>query len=130
MCRILPCCLQLDQCPELVGERHPGIDPVQLVEVDRLDLEPAQAQLALLLQVLREPEDVPMTWPGSGESGLGRDDQALGIGVQRLGDQLLTDRRAVGVGRVDEVDARARRLGAARRGHRHDRPEGPRSPRR
>src|ERR671917_292684 len=38
-----------------------------------------------------------------GQAGLGRDDQALRVRVQRLGDEPLADLRAVGVGGVDEV---------------------------
>ena len=41
--------------------------------------------------------------PGRVKPGLGGDHQLVGVGVQRLADQLLGDERAVGVGRVDEV---------------------------
>ena len=43
--------------------------------------------------------------PGAVEAALGRDHEVVGIGVQRLGDQLLADLGPVGVGGVDQVDA-------------------------
>jgi hypothetical protein len=48
---------------------------------------------------------MPLVRAGSHKASLGADDQVLRIGVQRLADELFTDVRAVGVGRVDEVDA-------------------------
>jgi len=41
---------------------------------------------------------------GAFEAALGRDENAV-VGRQSLGDELLRDTWAVGVGRVDELDA-------------------------
>ena len=51
------------------------------------------------------PSGVPPARAGPHQAALGRDDQVVGVRVQRLGDQALADLRAVGVGGVDEVDA-------------------------
>ena len=61
-------------------------------------------------------------------AGLGGDHQACGIRLERFGDQLLGDNRAVGVGGIDKVHAQLH--GAAQRGQRAVavRPEGPRCP--
>ena len=78
---------------------------MQLEQVDPVDLQVAQRELDLLLEVGRAADRRPDAGALPGEAGLGRDDQAVGVRVQRLGDDLLADERAVGVGGVDEVDA-------------------------
>ncbi len=65
----------------------------------------AQAHLAFLTQVWREAQHRPLIRPGAQQPGLGGDDQVVGVGVQRLADQLLGHVRPVRVGGVDEVDA-------------------------
>jgi hypothetical protein len=97
--------LQFLQRPDRFLVRHPRVGAVQLVEVDRLDPQPPQRALAGLAQVLGPPFRLPLAGAGAQEAALGRDHQALGVGVQRLGQQLLADRGAVGVGGVDQVDA-------------------------
>jgi sugar lactone lactonase YvrE len=67
--------------------------------------EPAQAALARLPQVLGAPVGVPAVRAGPDQAALRRDYQVIRVGIKRLGDQELTDLGAVGVGRVDEVDA-------------------------
>ncbi len=69
-----------------------------------------------LPQVLRHGRPHPAARPRPGQPALAGDDQVIGVGVQRLGDQGLADIGPVGVGRVDEVDsqfdgAAQRRLG-------------------
>jgi hypothetical protein len=51
----------------------------------------------------------PVVGPGAKEAALGGDDQAVRIGRQRAGDQLLADLGPVAVGRVDEIDAELHR---------------------
>jgi hypothetical protein len=78
---------------------------MELEEVDAIDLEPPQTHLALLPQILWPPQGNPLGGSGARKPGLRRDDEALRVGVQRLGDELFADVRTVAVGRVDEVDA-------------------------
>ena len=96
---------QVGQQAELLLGRHLGVDAVELEEVDGLDPEASQAHLALLAQVLGPAHRQPLARPLPGEPGLGGDDQALGIGVEGLEDDVLADLGTVGVGGVDEVDA-------------------------
>ena len=84
---------------------HLGIGAVELVERDLVELQPGQAPVAGLAQVLRTPVGLPLVRPRPRQPALGGDDEIVGIGVQRLGDQDLAHVRAVGVGRVDEVDS-------------------------
>ena len=122
--------LQLGERAELVGERDLGVDAVQLDQVDPVDPEVAQRSSTCCLRYAGRPTAVHSPGPVPGEAGLGGDDQVVGVGVQRLGDDLLADDRAVGVGGVDEVDALldggAERRAARRRG----RPARPRRRRR
>jgi hypothetical protein len=78
---------------------------VQLEEVDALQTEATQAHLDLLAQVGRLPQRRPLVRPLPGEAGLRRDHQVVGVGVQRLAEQVLGDVRAVGVRGVEEGDA-------------------------
>ena len=95
---------QVGEEPELFVGRHLGVDPVQLEQVDALEAEPAEAELALLAQVLGPTDRRPHAGPLTGEPGLGGDHQVLGVGVERFEDEPLTDLGTVGVGGVDEVD--------------------------
>ncbi len=95
---------QLGQQAELLLGGHRGIDAVQLEQVDPLEAEPSEAELALLAQVLGPPDREPLPRALAGEAGLGGDDQVLGVGVERLEDQPLAHLGPVGVGGVDEVD--------------------------
>ena len=105
MWRILPCVLQLDQGADRLLERHLRVGPVELVQRDLLQAQPAQAALAGRAEVLGPAVGRPPPGPGAFEAALGGDDQVVGIRVQRLGDQRLADVGTVGVGGVDEVDA-------------------------
>jgi len=95
--------LQLRQLADLVGQRHLGVDPVQLQQVEPLHLQPPQRQLGLLAQVGRPANRNPLLRTRPGQAGLGGDEQVVGVGVQGLGDDLLAGAGTVGVGGVDEV---------------------------
>lgn len=95
--------LQQEQLTDLVGQRDLGVDPVQLIEVDPLHTQVAQAQFGLLPQVLGTAERAPVTRARTGQPALGGDHQVLGVRMQRLADELLADERAVGIRGVDEV---------------------------
>ena len=108
--------LQLLQRPDRLLVGDVGIGCVQLVEVDPLEPQAAQRALAGRAQVLRAPARLPPARPGRREAALGGDREALGIGMERLGDQFLADLRAVGVGGVDQVDAELERAAQDREG--------------
>src|SRR5215212_8385544 len=90
------------QGPHGVLESYLGIGRVQLVEVYALHLEPTQAALARLAQVLGAPVGNPSTTRAC-QAALGGDDQIIRVGVECFGDQALGDLGTVGVGGVDEV---------------------------
>src|SRR6267154_927715 len=105
----LPLLLQIPQGTELIVERHGGIDAVELVQLDALELEPAQAGFTGGAQVFRSTVRRPLTWAGTLESPLGGDHQLWRIRIKGLRDEALAHRRAVGVGRVDQIDAELER---------------------
>src|ERR1700722_12601075 len=89
---------------------------MELVEVDLLQPPPPQAALTRLTEVFRAAVRLPAARTGSQEAALGRDDQAVRIRVQGLGDERLAHLRAVGIGRVDEVDVQFQRPAQGRLG--------------
>jgi hypothetical protein len=54
--------------------------------------------------MLRPPVGMPLVRTAARQAALGGDDEIIGVGVQRLGDQPLRDLGAVGVRCVDQVD--------------------------
>ncbi len=97
--------LQLHQLAERILERHRRIDRVQLVQVDALELELAQARLACRAQMLRTPVVGPLGLRRPFEAALRGDDQPLRVRMQSLGDQDLAHVGSVSIRRVDEVHA-------------------------
>jgi hypothetical protein len=93
------------------GERHPRVRSVELVEVDALDPQRAQARLARAGQVPGPAVGDPAA-VGAGQAALGRDPDARPVarpGRERPGDQPLVVARLalverVRVGRVEERD--------------------------
>ena len=107
MCRILPSSLQLRRARR-PGPRPAGPSGSMRCSWNRsIRSTPRRRRLSshLLAQVRRVAERRPDARALPGQPGLGRDDDVVGVGVQRLADQLLGDVRAVGVGGVDEGDA-------------------------
>ncbi len=100
----LPLFLQPLKRPHLILERHGGIDAVQLVQIDPLELEPTQAALAGGAQVRGLAVRRPLIRPGALESALRRDHQLWRIGGEGFGDEPFAHLRAVGVGGVEEID--------------------------
>ena len=78
---------------------------MELVEVNALEPETAQAAFALFPQVLGAAVRVPLAGAWAYQPALGGDDEVVGVRVEGLGDEVLADLGAVGVRRVDEVDA-------------------------
>jgi hypothetical protein len=99
-----PTLAHLRQGADGVLQRHVGVGTVELIEVDALELEAPQAALALLAQVLGPAVGVPHVRAGPDQAALGGDRKVVGVGMQRLGDQVLAHLGAVGVGGVDQVD--------------------------
>ena len=97
--------LQLDQRADRVHEVDLRVGPVELIERDLVHLQAAEAALAGFAQVLGSAVGLPPARAGSGQTALGGDDQVVGVGMQRLGEQVLADVGSVGVGGVDEVHA-------------------------
>src|SRR5215208_3711010 len=93
---------ELRQDPHGVLEGYLGIGRMQLVEVYALHLEPTQAALARLAQVLWATVGHPSTTRAC-QAALGGDHQVIRVGVERFGDQAFGDLGTVGVGGVDEV---------------------------
>ena len=87
----------------LVGDVRVG--RVQLVEVDALDAQVAQRALARLAQVIGPAVARPLARAAARQAALRGDDQAVGVRIQRVVDELLAEVRPVAVGRVDEVHA-------------------------
>src|SRR5829696_1399897 len=94
---------ELRQGPHGVLEGYLGIGRMQLVEVYGLHLEPTQAALARLAQVLGATVGHPSTTRAC-QAALGGYDQIIRVGVERFGDQAFGDLGTVGVGGVDEVN--------------------------
>ena len=101
--------LQLAQRAQLILERDSGIDAVQLVQLDALELEAAQAALTGGAQVLRPAVRRPPVGTGPLEPAFGGDHQLRRIRVEGLRDETLAHRRTVGIGRIDQGDAELER---------------------
>jgi hypothetical protein len=89
-------------------DRHFRVVPVQLVEVDALELQPAEALVAGCAEPLGS-RVAHARLEAVAETALRRDDDAVRIRMERLGDDLLAPPRAVDVRRVDERDAELER---------------------
>ncbi len=94
---------QLDRV-ELLVARHLGIDAVQLPQRDLLHAQPLAAGVCLAHQMAGVAVGHPDVGRRALEAALGGDGHAV-VRVQRLLDQLLRYFGAIGIGRVDEVDA-------------------------
>src|SRR5919108_611415 len=91
---------QARELPGRLLDRHLAVDRVQLVEVDAIEAEAAEARLARRTQVLGPPVSDPVSTIVADEPALGGDHEVGRVWVQRFGDLELVDLRAVGVGRV------------------------------
>ncbi len=85
----LPFVPQALQLAHLVGEWHGRVDAVELEQVDALQAQVAEAELGLLPQVLRAADRRRQVRALTCEPDLGGDDQAIGVRVQGLLDELL-----------------------------------------
>ncbi len=78
---------------------------MELVHGDALEAQPPQAALTGLAEVFGTAVGRPPIRSRALEPTLRGDDEIVGVGVQRLGDEDLAHLRAIRVGGVDEVDA-------------------------
>ena len=107
----LPLANEIVECPECLLDRGVRIEPVDLVEIDRVDAKPAQARLARLHDMLaREPAHC-LTFAHR-PVRLGGDDNFVEVRhrAQRSSGHLLAHAEGVHVGGVEEVDAAIERL--------------------
>src|SRR5207302_7868107 len=81
--------LQIPQGAELIVERHGGIDAVQLVQLDALELEAAQAAFTGGAQVLRSTVWRPLIGAGAFEPSLAGDHQLGWIRIEGFRDETL-----------------------------------------
>ncbi len=100
----LPLGLQLLERTELIGRRLRRIDAVQLVQIDPRELEAPQTPLARRAQMLGSAVGLPLIRSRAQQTAFRRDDEALRIGIEGLGDEPLAHLRPVGVGGVDQGD--------------------------
>ncbi len=101
----MPCSCSWLKAPERFLERGARVDAVELVEIDALELEAAQAHLDTLNQIAGAADVFGFGGTLARDAALGGDDEAGRVGVQGFADQALGDLGAVGVGGVDERDA-------------------------
>lgn len=107
--------LQLCERADGLLDWHRGIDGVELIEVDALALQALEARLARALEMLGTAIGVPAPGARPQQPALGRDDETGGVGMERLGDERLAHRGAIGIGGVDE--GHAARYHPAQKGH-------------
>ena len=85
-------------------DRHLGVVPVQLIQVDPLELQPSQARVARLPEIFRPAVADAILKPVA-KASLRADHEPLRIGMQRFGDHLLADAGSIDVGGVDQRHA-------------------------
>ncbi len=78
---------------------------MELVELDALELEPAQAHFDALNQISSAADVLGFGGALAGDAALGGDDEAGWVGIEGLADEAFGDLGAVGIGCVDEGDA-------------------------
>lgn len=97
--------LQLFSGAEGLFKRSLGVDAVKLPERKSLKAEKTKAQLDLLNEVRRSAYRLPCIGTLTGEAALRGNDSSLLVGSEGFADEALADRRAVGIGGVNEIDA-------------------------
>jgi len=89
---------------ELLVARHLWIDAVQLPKSDLVDAELLAALGCFFAQIVRPPVRLPHTRARALQPSLGGDEHAA-IRMKRLADKLFGHVGAIGIRRVDEIDA-------------------------
>ena len=97
--------LELRQCFHRSVEGRGGVRDVELIDIDAVEAQPLEAAFDGFNNVSGAGVVLPDSGAVASPANLGGDDQVLGIGEESFGDQLFRDIRAIGVGRIDKVDA-------------------------
>src|ERR1039458_8766934 len=87
-----------------------GVRDMELIDIDAVEAQPLEAAFDGFNNVSGAGVVLPDSGAVAGPANLGGDDQVLGIGKERFGDQLFRDIRAIGVGRIDKVKTGERRV--------------------
>src|SRR4029077_2621726 len=96
---------QVPQSTELVFHWHLWIDSMQLIKINLVHPQPAQAGFAGSSQVFWSSVFNPLvgTWPRI--TAFGGDYQACRIGMQRFSDDFFTHAGTIRIGGVDKIDS-------------------------
>src|ERR1700674_2564620 len=81
-----------------------GVDPMQLIEIDPVEAQPPQAPFARRLQMFWLSVFNPLVRTRPLEATFRRDDDALRIGIQSLGNDSLAHMGSVRIRSVNEID--------------------------
>jgi len=86
--------------------RRRGVDPMEVIEVDRVDVEPLQAPLARRADVIGLPANAALRGVRriAQDAELRREDDPVAPARDGLPDELFVRVRAVHIGRVEEVE--------------------------
>src|SRR5713101_6392016 len=101
--------LQIPQSAELIFSRHLRIDSMQLIKINPVQAQPAQAAFARGSQVFWLSIFNPLVGTWAVKAALGGDHQPCGIRVQRLSYDFFTHAGTIGVRGVDEIDSQFHR---------------------
>ena len=82
------------------------VGSVELVDIDAFKAQPLETALQRLGQVFGACIVGPLAWSGALPSAFGGDHQISRIRIERLGDQFFRCAGPVGVGRINQVDAK------------------------
>src|SRR5712671_3570061 len=96
--------LQIPQSAELIFSRNFRIDSMQLIKINAIQSQAAQAALAGGSQVFWLSVFSPLVGTCAVKAALGSDDQPCRVRVQRLSDDFFTHAGTIGVRGVDEID--------------------------
>src|ERR1700688_2244157 len=97
--------LQILQCAELIFSRHLWIDSMQLIKIDALQPQSAQAAFARGSQVFWLSVFNPLVGTRPHKAALRGDHQSSRVRVQRLSDDFFANVWTVGVRGVDKTDS-------------------------
>ena len=100
---------ELRESSDRLLDRRPRVDAMLLVEVDRLDAEPAQARLARRADVLRASVEPGEPSAGTHDAELRRQHDLVASAADRAPDELLVVAVAVDVGGVEQRHAEIER---------------------
>src|SRR5277367_3974701 len=89
---------------------------MELINIDPVEAQPLEAAFQRLSEMLRTGIMSPLARTGTLPSALGGNDKPRRVGIQRFGDQLFRDVRAIRVCRVDQVNVQFNRAPQGRKG--------------